>query len=79
MIHYTNIHVSKKGRYYNLKPSCTKHNMIYVLIAIHEVKHIENIIFFTELGDLISQADLNLNRYGYNACRNISIQKMEEK
>ena len=52
--------------------------MIYVLIAIHEVKHIENIIFFTELGDLISQADLNLNRYGYNACRNISIQKWKK-
>ena len=52
MIHYgikymgSNIHVSQKGKYYNLKPCCTKHSMIYVLIAIHEVMHIENLIFF---------------------------------
>ena len=70
-----NIHLSKKGRYYNLKPCCTKRNMIYVLVAIHEVMHIENIIFYTEKGDAILQSDLNPNRQGYVLLASIQVAK----
>ena len=85
MIHYkikymgSNIHFSKKDQYYNLKPCCTKCNMIYILIGLHEVKHIENIIFFTELGDLISQEDLNLNQRGYAMLAAMQVSKKWQK
>ena len=84
-IHYdikyigSNIHASKKGRYYNLKPCCTKRNIIYVLIAIHEIKHLENIVYFTEMGDLILQSDLNINRHAYVMLAAIQVSKKWEK
>ena len=61
----SNIQFSKKGRYYNMKPSSTKCNVMYILIALQEVKQIENLIFFTELGELVLREDLNLKRHGY--------------
>jgi len=85
MIHYKikymgdNIHVSKKGKYYNLKPCCTKRNMIFVLIAIHEVMYMDNLIFFTEMGDMISQTDIDKNRHGYVMLAAILVRKTWQK
>ena len=84
-IHYdikyigSNIHASKKGRYYNLKPCCTKCNNIYVPIAIHEVKHLENIVYFTEMDDLILQSDLNINRHAYIMLATVQVSKHWKK
>ena len=85
MIHYDikymgkNIHFSKKGRYFNLKPCCTKCNTIYILIGLHEVKHIENVMFFTELGELVLRENLNLQRHGYILLAAMQVSKQWQK
>ena len=75
----SNVHVSKKGKYYNLKPCCTKRNMIFVLIAIYEVMYMDYLIFFTEMGDMISQTGIDKNRHGYVLLAAIKVQKIWQK
>ena len=49
--------------------------MIYVLVAIREVMHIDNIVFYTEMGDLILSSDLNLNKHGYVLLASVHVAK----
>ena len=54
-----NVIMHKKGIYYNLNPSTTKRNIIFILIAINEVSHIDNLVFFTERGEIISRSSFD--------------------
>ena len=41
----SNVNLSRKGKYYNLNPSTTKKNIIFVLISIHEMIDMDNLGF----------------------------------
>ena len=70
-----NIVMTKKGRYYNLKPSCMKGNIVYILIAIQEVIHFDNLVFFTEKG-MISSSSMDEDRHGYVLFAMIKVKKI---
>ena len=57
MVH--NVAIKKKGTYHNLNPSSTKRNIIFILIAIHEISLIDNLVFFTEKGEMIPKSSLD--------------------
>ena len=74
-----NIVMNKKSRYYNLKPSCTKGNVIYILIAIQEVIHFDHLVFFTEKGKMIPCLSMNEDRHGYVLLAIIKVKKNWQK
>ena len=71
-----NIVMTKKSRYANLKPSCTKGNVIYVLVAIQEVIHLDNLVFFTEKGEMIPCSTVDGDRHGYVLLAMIKVKKL---
>ena len=74
-----NIQKTKKGKYYNLNPSSTSRNIIFIAIAFHEVDHLENLIFFTEKGEMIQKLSENENRHGYVLLATIQINKRSQE
>ena len=60
-----NVLVNRKEKYRNLNVSFSKHNVVFILIAINEICYMENLMFLTEKGDMISHSKLNNNRRGY--------------
>ena len=70
-----NIVSTKKSKYYNLKPSCIKGNIIYILIGIQEVINLPNLVFFTEKGGMIPFASLDQDRHGYVLLAMIKVKK----
>ena len=71
-----NIIMNKKGKYANLKPSSTKGNVIYVLVAIQEVIHLDNLVFFTEKGEMIPCSSMDGDRRGYVLLALIKVKKI---
>ena len=70
-----NVIMHKKGIYYNLNPSTTKRNIIFILIAINEVSHTDNLVFFTEKGEMISRSSFDKKKHGFVMLATIYIQK----
>ena len=60
-----NIVINKKGKYHNLVPSRCPLNKLYLTIAIHELVHFDNLLFFTEKDVMIPDVNVNPNRHGY--------------
>ena len=59
-----NVVMYKKSKYYNVSTSCMKGNRIYILVALHEVIHLDNLLFFTEKGVMIPQSCLDETKRG---------------
>ena len=74
-----NIVSTKKSKYYNLKPSCIKGNIIYILIGIQEVINLPNLVFFTEKGGMIPFASLDQDRHGYVLLAMIKVKKKRQE
>ena len=70
-----NVTMHKRGIYHNLNPSLTKHNIIFILIAIHEISFIDNLVFFTEKGEMIPQSSLDEKKHGFVMLATIQIKK----
>ena len=54
-----NVSMHKKGPYYNLNPSTTKRNNVFIVIATNEVSHIDNLVFFTERDEMIPRSSFD--------------------
>ena len=76
-IKYFGDHVvkNKKGKYFNLNPSSTNRNLIFITVALHEVEHLENLIFYTEKGVKIPKLSLYTARQGYVLLATIQVDK----
>ena len=76
-IKYMSDHIimTKKGRYYNMKPSSIKGNIIYLVIGIQEVIHLPNLVFFTKKGEIFPCASLDEDRHGYVLLAMIKVKK----
>ncbi len=66
---------NKKGKYFNLNPSSTNRNLIFITVALHEVEHLENLIFYTEKGVKIPKLSLYTARQGYVLLATIQVDK----
>ena len=71
-----NVIMNKKSKYANLKPSSMKGNAIYVLVAIQEVIHLDNLVFFTEKGEMIPCSSMDGDRRGYVLLALIKVKKI---
>ena len=60
-----NILKTNKGKYCHLNPASTKYNIIFVVVTMHEMIQIDNLFFYTEKGEMISDLGVNTNRHGY--------------
>ena len=74
-----NIILNKKGKYRNVNVSSSKRNVVFILIAIHEISYMENLIFFTEKGDMITQLNLDGSRQGYVLIAVVKVTKSWQK
>ena len=70
-----NVKMKVNGKNYHINLSSCKRNIIFILAAIHEMNHIDNLIFFTEKGEMIPNSCLDTNRYGYVLLSCIQIEK----
>ena len=66
---------NKKGKDFNLNPSSTNRNLIFITVALHEVEHLENLIFYTEKGVKIPKLSLYTARQGYVLLATIQVDK----
>ena len=71
--------MNQKEKYYNLYPSSTAQNIIFLVIALHEVSHLENVGFYTEKGEMIQNLSLNTDRYVYTLLSTIQVNKKMEQ
>ena len=71
-----NVNMKGNGKNYHINLSSCKHNIIFILAVICEMNHIDNLIFFTEKGEMIPNSCLDTNRYGYVLLSCIQIKKM---
>ena len=60
-----NVLKTNKGKFCHPNPASTKRNIIFVVVAMHEMIHIDNLIFYTEKGEMIPGLSVNTNRHGY--------------
>ena len=76
-IKYMGQHVlmNKNGKYYNLNPSMTKRYVIFIVIAIHEMKPIDNFFFSTEKGEMIPESCFDKDRHGFVLLAAIQVQR----
>ena len=74
-----NIILNKKGKYHNMNVSSSKQNVVFILIAIHEISYMENLVFFTEKGDMITHLNLDNSRQGYVLIAVIKVTKSWQK
>ena len=66
---------NKRGKYFNLNPSLTNQNIIFITVALHEVGHFEHLIFYTEKGVMIPKLSLDTAREGYVLLGTIQVYK----
>ena len=60
-----NVNMKCNGKNYHINLSSCRCNIIFILAAIHEMKHVDRSIFFTEKGEMIPNPCLDTNRHGY--------------
>ena len=70
-----NVRIHKKGVYLNLNLSETKRGNIFILVSIDEISSIDNVVFFTETGGMITKSELDEERHGFVVLSMIQIQK----
>ena len=70
-----NVAIYKKGVYLNLNPSTTKRNVIFISISIDEISSTDNLVFFTERGEMITKLSFDDERHGFIMLSTIQIQK----
>ena len=59
--------------------SSSKQNVVFILIAIHEISYMENLVFFTEKGDMITHFNLDDSRQGYVLIAVVKVTKSWQK